>query len=98
MAMRDGGAYLAVIKVVGVGGGGSNAIDRMIEDGVRDVEFVAINTDAQVLRMSKAHYKICIGERLTRGMGAGGSHGRGVCPRSFRVSSYLWCHEGMYQK
>jgi cell division protein FtsZ len=58
-------------------GGGSNAIDRMIEDGVRDVEFVAINTDAQVLRMSKAHYKICIGERLTRGMGAGGDPGVG---------------------
>ena len=67
----------AVIRVVGVGGGGSNAIDRMIEDGVRDVEFVAINTDAQVLRMSKAHYKICIGERLTRGMGAGGDPGVG---------------------
>lgn len=62
----------AVIRVVGVGGGGSNAIDRMMEDGVRDVEFVAINTDAQVLRTSRAHYKICIGERLTRGMGAGG--------------------------
>lgn len=63
----------AIIRVVGVGGGGSNAIDRMIEDGVRDVEFVAINTDAQVLRNSKAHYKVCIGERLTRGMGAGGN-------------------------
>ncbi len=67
----------AVIRVIGVGGGGSNAIDRMIEDGVRDVEFVAINTDAQVLRLSRAHYKICIGERLTRGMGAGGDPGVG---------------------
>lgn len=66
-------AARAIIRVVGVGGGGSNAIDRMIEEGVRDVEFVAINTDAQVLRTSKAHYKICIGERLTRGMGAGGN-------------------------
>jgi cell division protein FtsZ len=62
----------AVIRVIGVGGGGSNAIDRMIEDGVQDVTFVAINTDAQVLRNSKADYRICIGERLTRGMGAGG--------------------------
>ena len=62
----------AVIRVIGVGGGGSNAIDRMIEDGVQDVTFVAINTDAQVLRSSKADYRICIGERLTRGMGAGG--------------------------
>ncbi len=62
----------AVIRVIGVGGGGSNAIDRMIEDGVQDVTFVAVNTDAQVLRKSKADYRICIGERLTRGMGAGG--------------------------
>ncbi|MCX6015283.1 MAG: cell division protein FtsZ [Chloroflexales bacterium] len=62
----------AVIRVIGVGGGGSNAIDRMIEDGVQDVTFVAINTDAQVLRNSKADFRICIGERLTRGMGAGG--------------------------
>ena len=62
----------AVIRVIGVGGGGSNAIDRMIEDGVQDVTFVAINTDAQVLRNSKADDRICIGERLTRGMGAGG--------------------------
>lgn len=62
----------AVIRVIGVGGGGSNAIDRMIEDGVQDVTFIAVNTDAQVLRKSKADYRICIGERLTRGMGAGG--------------------------
>lgn len=63
----------AVIRVIGVGGGGSNAIDRMVEDGVQDVTFVAINTDAQALRNSKADYRICIGERLTRGMGAGGN-------------------------
>lgn len=62
----------AVIRVIGVGGGGSNAIDRMVEDGVQDVTFVAVNTDAQALRNSKADYRICIGERLTRGMGAGG--------------------------
>ena len=67
----------AVIKVIGVGGGGSNAIDRMVEDGLQDVEFVAVNTDLQVLRNSKAGQRICIGERLTRGMGAGGEPGVG---------------------
>ncbi|MFN5061140.1 MAG: cell division protein FtsZ [Chloroflexota bacterium] len=68
----------AVIKVIGVGGGGSNAIDRMVEDGLQDVEFVAVNTDLQVLRNSKADQRICIGERLTRGMGAGGEPGVGT--------------------
>ena len=64
-------AYLAVIKVVGVGGGGVNAINRMIEAGMRGVEFVAINTDAQALLMSDADIKIDIGRSLTRGLGAG---------------------------
>ncbi|HSQ36858.1 MAG TPA: cell division protein FtsZ [Acidimicrobiia bacterium] len=64
-------AYLAVIKVVGVGGGGVNAINRMIEAGLRGVEFVAINTDAQALLMSDADIKIDIGRSLTRGLGAG---------------------------
>jgi cell division protein FtsZ len=64
-------AYLAVIKVVGVGGGGVNAINRMIEGGLRGVEFVAINTDAQALLMSDADIKIDIGRNLTRGLGAG---------------------------
>lgn len=64
-------AYLAVIKVVGVGGGGVNAINRMIEAGLRGVEFVAINTDAQALLMSDADIKIDIGRNLTRGLGAG---------------------------
>lgn len=68
----------AVIKVIGVGGGGSNAIDRMVEDGLQDVEFVAVNTDLQVLRNSKADQRVCIGERLTRGMGAGGEPGVGT--------------------
>jgi cell division protein FtsZ len=63
--------YLAVIKVVGVGGGGVNAINRMIEAGLRGVEFVAINTDAQALLMSGADVKIDIGRQLTRGLGAG---------------------------
>jgi len=64
-------AYLAVIKVVGVGGGGVNAINRMIEAGLRGVEFVAINTDAQALLMSDADIKLDIGRSLTRGLGAG---------------------------
>lgn len=63
--------YLAVIKVVGVGGGGVNALNRMIEAGLRGVEFVAINTDAQALLMSEAHVKLDIGRELTRGLGAG---------------------------
>ena len=63
--------YLAVIKVVGVGGGGVNALDRMIDSQLRGVEFVAINTDAQQLIMSEAHVKLDIGRELTRGLGAG---------------------------
>jgi cell division protein FtsZ len=64
-------SYLAVIKVVGIGGGGVNAVNRMIESGLRGVEFVAINTDAQALLMSDADIKIDIGRELTRGLGAG---------------------------
>ena len=70
--MRDQtGAYLAVIKVVGVGGGGSNAVNRMIEAGLRGCEFIAINTDAQALLMSEADQKLHIGTRTSRGLGAG---------------------------
>lgn len=63
--------YLAVIKVVGVGGGGTNAVNRMIEEGIRGVEFVAINTDAQAHAISDADIKVHIGTDLTRGLGAG---------------------------
>ena len=63
--------YLAVIKVVGVGGGGTNAVNRMIEEGIRGVEFVAINTDAQALAISDADIKVHLGTDLTRGLGAG---------------------------
>ncbi|NJL95274.1 MAG: cell division protein FtsZ [Anaerolineae bacterium] len=63
----------AVIKVVGIGGGGGNAINRMIEEGLGGVEFIAINTDAQALVMSKAKTRIRIGDKLTRGLGAGGN-------------------------
>ena len=63
--------YLAVIKVVGIGGGGVNAVNRMIDAGLKGVEFIAINTDAQALLMSDADVKLDIGRELTRGLGAG---------------------------
>ena len=63
--------YLAVIKVVGVGGGGTNAVNRMIEEGIRGVEFVAINTDAQQLAISDADVKVHIGADITKRLGAG---------------------------
>ena len=63
--------YLAVIKVVGIGGGGVNAINRMIEVGLKGVEFIAVNTDAQALLMSDADVKLDVGRELTRGLGAG---------------------------
>jgi len=63
--------YLAVIKVVGIGGGGVNAVNRMIEAGLRGVEFIAVNTDAQTLLMSDAEVKMDIGRETTRGLGAG---------------------------
>jgi cell division protein FtsZ len=63
--------YLAVIKVVGIGGGGVNAVNRMIEAGLKGVEFIAINTDAQALLMSDADVKLDVGRELTRGLGAG---------------------------
>ena len=70
--MRDqSGNYLAVIKVVGVGGGGTNAVNRMVDAGLSGVEFIAVNTDAQALVMSEADVKIHIGSKETRGLGAG---------------------------
>ena len=63
--------YIAVIKVVGIGGGGVNAINRMIDAGLKGVEFIAVNTDAQALLMSDADVKLDIGRQLTRGLGAG---------------------------
>lgn len=66
-------AVLPVIKVMGVGGAGNNAINRMIELGIHGVEFIAVNTDVQVLEASKAPIKIQIGEKVTRGLGAGGN-------------------------
>jgi cell division protein FtsZ len=72
MSMRDqSGNYLAVIKVVGVGGGGTNAVNRMVDAGLSGVEFIAVNTDAQALMMCDADVKIHIGSQATRGLGAG---------------------------
>jgi len=72
MSMRDqSGNYLAVIKVVGVGGGGTNAVNRMVDAGLAGVEFIAVNTDAQALMMCDADVKIHIGSKATRGLGAG---------------------------
>src|SRR5205823_11884154 len=72
MSMRDqSGNYLALIKVVGVGGGGTNAVNRMVDAGLSGVEFIAVNTDAQALMMCDADLKIHIGSKATRGLGAG---------------------------
>ena len=72
--MRDQtGSYLAVIKVVGIGGGGTNAVNRMVDAGLKGVEFIAVNTDAQPLLMTDADVKLHIGAKATRGLGAGAS-------------------------
>src|SRR4030066_270773 len=63
----------ANIKVVGVGGGGCNAIDRMIDEGLQGVDFIAVNTDAQALMLSRAPTRVRIGDKLTRGLGSGGN-------------------------
>jgi len=65
------GGQFANIKVVGVGGGGSNAVNRMIRAGLQGVQFIALNTDAQALMLSEASLKIQLGEKLTKGLGAG---------------------------
>ncbi len=71
MSSTQSGNYLAVIKVVGVGGGGTNAVNRMVDAGLSGVEFLAVNTDAQALRESDADVKLQIGSKATRGLGAG---------------------------
>jgi len=70
-SMRVGGEFYANIRVIGIGGGGCNAVNRMIEGGVQGIEFIAVNTDHQVLQHSKASETIRIGEKVTRGLGAG---------------------------
>jgi cell division protein FtsZ len=74
--MLDG---TATIKVIGVGGAGNNAVNRMIEADIRGVEFIAVNTDKQALDVSKAEGRIQIGDKLTRGLGAGGDPSVGEC-------------------
>src|SRR6202165_3800501 len=69
--MESSGSYLAVIKVVAAGGGGTTAVSRMVDAGLRGVEFVAVNTDAQALAMCDADVKLNIGHELTHGLGAG---------------------------
>ena len=66
------------IKVIGVGGGGGNAVNRMVECGIQNVEFISLNTDRMVLDRSKATYKIQIGDKLTKGRGAGGDPEKGA--------------------
>lgn len=73
MEPNKSGETFARIKVVGVGGGGTNAVNRMIQEGIQGVDFVAVNTDAQALLLSKAPNKVQIGDKLTRGLGAGGN-------------------------
>src|SRR4026207_1851686 len=67
----DTGSYLAVCKVVGIGGGGTTAVNRMVDQGLKGVEFIAVNTDAQALQMCDADIKLQISDQLTRGLGAG---------------------------
>src|SRR5512147_2411081 len=63
----------ARIKVIGVGGGGSNAVNRMIDEGIQGVEFITVNTDAQALLLTKSTTRVRLGDKLTRGLGAGGN-------------------------
>ena len=100
--MTDPQNYLAVIKVVGVGGGGVNAVNRMIDAGLKGVEFIAANTDAQALLMSDADEKLDIGRELTRGLGAGSDpenvrHSRSDCG-SCRASTRGREHRGPHRE
>ena len=96
MSINIGGGELRELKprilVLGVGGAGGNAINAMIEAGMEGVEFVAVNTDAQDLKMSKAHAKIQIGMNLTKGLGAGAKHdiGQAAADESLNeITSYM---------
>jgi len=80
--MESSGSYLAVIKVVGVGGGGTNAVSRMVDAGLRGVEFIAANTDAQALAMCDADIKLNIGHESTKGLGAGANPDVGLASAS----------------
>ena len=82
------------IKVIGCGGGGGNAINRMVEAGLRGVEFIAINTDAQVLADSKADTRLQIGDGTTRGMGAGGDPDQGRAAAEEDMNDLMMAVEG----
>lgn len=95
---------LAKIKVIGVGGGGSNAVNRMIENGVKGVEFITVNTDAQALHLTKSEQKLQIGDKLTRGLGAGANpevgkkaaeESREAITNSLRGSDMIFVTAGM---
>lgn len=86
LEFEQGFNHLATLKVIGVGGGGNNAVNRMIDHGMNNVEFIAINTDGQALNLSKAESKIQIGEKLTRGLGAGANPEIGKKPQRNLVS------------
>src|SRR3712207_4348731 len=77
MPLRSDSENFALIRVIGVGGGGSNAVNRMIRAELMGVEFISVNTDAQALLQSDAPHKIRIGDKITRGLGAGGDPGIG---------------------
>ena len=78
----------ARIKVIGVGGGGCNAVNRMIDEGLHGVEFIAVNTDAQALMDSKAQTRVRIGDKATRGLGAGGDPELGQKPLKNLVKNF----------
>ena len=78
MPLRSDSENFALIRVIGIGGGGSNAVNRMIRAELMGVEFIAVNTDAQALLQSDAPHKIRIGDKITRGLGAGGDPGIGA--------------------
>ena len=82
---RDSASYLAVIRVVGVGGAGLNAVDRMIDAGINQVDFIAVNTDIQQLQMSDASTKIHIGSEITEGLGSGADPEIGRARRGGRL-------------
>jgi hypothetical protein len=80
--------YLAVIKVVGAGGGGTNAVSRMVDAGLKGVEFIAVNTDVQALQACEADIKLAVGHQLTHGLGAGANPdvGAGAAPWSLAIA------------
>ena len=86
--------YMPKIKVIGVGGGGGNAVNRMVDMGVKNVEFIAVNTDEHVLRLSKASQKVQIGEKLTKGKGAGSKPdiGKSAAEESNDEIASPFCH------